>query len=357
MAASPLWILLHSWKPPANPYGAFDVAVNLALYIPLGISGGLFFRRFQNSLLAIAGPVALGTLLSASIEMAQLFEPSRYCSALDLMTNIAGSALGVAVARGFMSERRASRRLIPLQSGWAAVLLLTWIGWYLFPLFPVPGRTALRHKAGVFTQAPRGDVVILFSAMATWFVAGKLMRAAGLRPARVWLVGSVLLIPAQFLIVTRQPSPSEFAGAVAGTLLFLAAGDTRAGWPFAGILILRGLAPFHFTTHAQTFSWMPFGGFLAMDWQSGTRLLLEKAFYYGSAIWLLKSEGQRGATPIVATILAAIEFAQIYVPGRTPEITDPLIAILLGTALSSGGTRYLSRIAGRRFPEAAKQTE
>ena len=41
----------------------------------------------------------------------------------------------------------------------------------------------------------------------------------------------------------------------------------------------------------------------------------------------------RNATMLVALVLAAIEAAQRYLPGRTPEVTDPIMAILLGLGL------------------------
>jgi VanZ family protein len=35
----------------------------------------------------------------------------------------------------------------------------------------------------------------------------------------------------------------------------------------------------------------------------------------------------------VAQLLAAIEIAQIWLPGRTPEITDPLLALAAGATI------------------------
>ena len=78
-----------------------------------------------------------------------------------------------------------------------------------------------------------------------------------------------------------------------------------------------------------------FGASLASTWQTGIQVLIAKAFYYATAIWLLRAGGMRihRATLLVALVLAAVEAAQTYLPGRTPEITDPILAILLGLAL------------------------
>ena len=77
--------------------------------------------------------------------------------------------------------------------------------------------------------------------------------------------------------------------------------------------------------------------------------MLGKVCYYASAIWLLRAAGMRllHSVTIVAAILAAIEIAQIHLPGRTAETTDPLLAILMGFVLL-----ILSRETGRRFQSA-----
>ena len=104
------------------------------------------------------------------------------------------------------------------------------------------------------------------------------------------------------------------------------------GLVFLLILLIRGLAPFHFQAEANHFNWIPFAGFLGTEWQSGILVFLEKGFYYGSAIWLSRRAAfNPWQTPmVVAAILAAIEIFQIHLPGRTAEITDPLLALILG---------------------------
>ena len=86
---------------------------------------------------------------------------------------------------------------------------------------------------------------------------------------------------------------------------------------------------------AARFNWMPFNAMFAADWIVGLPVFLEKSFYYGAAIWLWRYAGWslERATLFVAAILAAIEVIQRYLPGRTSEITDPLLAILLGCML------------------------
>jgi hypothetical protein len=71
-----------------------------------------------------------------------------------------------------------------------------------------------------------------------------------------------------------------------------------------------------------------FGGFLRAPWDFGLLTLLQKFFWYGSAVWLLRAAGWRLARAVIvlAVLLGAIEVIQIYLPRRVAEITDPLLA-------------------------------
>ncbi|MEP6716218.1 MAG: VanZ family protein, partial [Terriglobia bacterium] len=174
------------------------------------------------------------------------------------------------------------------------------------------------------------------SALTAWLAAGQLMSAAAWRPARLWILLSLLLIPAQVFVLTRQPSPAEWAGALAGAIIFCVWGARPAvAWFFIAILVVRGLAPFQFTPSAQPFTWIPFQGFLETSWQAGIRFLLEKVFYYGACIWLLQRLTAQWwqSVALTSAVLLAIEVAQRWLPGRTPEVTDPLLAIVLGVGL------------------------
>ena len=345
-----MWILFHSWSLRFDRFVFRDIVINVALYVPAGITGHLAFRRFRRPWLSFAGPILIGAVWSASIEMLQIFDPSRDCSALDLANNIAGCVLGVLFAillEDFFlpHQERHSARKPPDRA--ALALLACWTVWLLFPLFPVLGRTVLRQKLSLFTQFAALDLVPFVSAAFCWFTVGSLFRAGGLRPARRLLAISVLFIPAQFFIVDRQPVFAELVGAVTGASLFALCWRKRnayqkpLAWAFLGLLVFRGCAPFSFVAAAKPFWWIPLEGFLTMDWQSGVQSVAEKFFWYGTAIWLMLAAGMRAAvaTAMVAAVLFVIEVMQTHLPGRTSEITDPLLAIFAGFVLATMDAR------------------
>jgi hypothetical protein len=70
-------------------------------------------------------------------------------------------------------------------------------------------------------------------------------------------------------------------------------------------------------------------------------VLFGKVFLYGSLLWLLRASGIAPVPGAIAVIvlLSVIEFAQIWLPGRTPETTDPMLAAILALGLSSTRVR------------------
>jgi VanZ family protein len=345
LTANPLRILLHSWSLPSGRYLLRDTIVNVVLYIPLGFAAHLALRKYRLPGIAVYGPVLLGLLLSTAMELMQLMVPTRETSMADVITNVIGSGLGVLL--GLLFEVLAPHRgfhSLKLGGGiadrGALMLVYCWAGWLLFPLFPMMSEPELDRRLAVFAHSRLADPVLLLSAAASWYAAG-LLAAAGIRISRGAFALTLLAIPAQFFVIGQQPLLSALLGAIAGVILFVVC--RRDGAPtkveagvFLAVVLVRGLSPFHLAAGSTEFNWVPFGAMLEGDWQSTARILIQKTFYYGTAIWLLRAAGVRlvRAVMLVAAVLAFIEIAQIRLPGRTPEITDPILAILIGFVLA-----------------------
>ncbi len=338
LSENPLWILIHSWPFDALHHLSDDTAVNIALYIPLGFAA---YPVFRKSLLA---PVLLGLLLSSAIEITQLFTPTRFTSMMDVICNVAGSALGVALAvasKGIIRRRHSHSHLLLRERG-ALALILCWATSILLPFFPVLGRYSPDRKLTIFLHSPPFALLPLVSAAAVWFALGLLIEATGVRFPRELTAIAVLAIPAQMLIATRQPLPSELTGAMAGFLLFAIRPRRRRvtlaeAYTFTAVILFRGLWPFRFVSAAAAFVWIPFNGVLRASPLPSLIVLSEKVFYYGAAVWLLHAAGVRLVRSVaaVAILLTAIEVVQTHIPGTTPEITDPLLTILIGSVLGA----------------------
>lgn len=343
---NPLILLLHSWRGGRLfPFQIRDGIINVLLYIPVGACGYLAFAGMRRRWLAFWAPVALGAALSVTVEILQVYERTRTTSLLDVYANTIGSAVGVLAGVVFS---RLSRRLRGLDPA-AILVLLFWAAYLTLPFLPAVAICLFGVRIPDLTRSVTSDGVRLAAAFSSWYTAGFLLDRAGLRPAWIWLAGFAAVMAAGMAL-------SGFA--VWSTALGMAAGVAAFAVPFPGrkagaavamlaLLLVWGLQPFRFQMLAGTFLWTPFGGFLDESWQRSGYLLVEKLFFYGAAVWSLNLAGlsMRSAGWAVAGLLLGVELLQMFLPGRTAEITDPLLALVLALAFHAfrGGPRGMLR--------------
>jgi VanZ family protein len=352
----PVGSMFYSWNAlVADRFSLRDVLINVVLYIPVGFFGHLACAR-NNAITRFAGPVVLGGVLSTAMEVVQLFTPRRQSSVVDVVANTAGTAVGVMLA--LFSRQLTNWPAIRTRSAdrGAIALLSCGVAYLLYPFFPIFGRTALRYKLHVLAQSQWFDSVMFASAATAWFVAGRLFSALKVPSPRASLMGAAAVaLPAQLLVLTRYPAWPHITGAAAGVMVFCACYnrpsvrfDACAVWL---LLVVRGLSPFRFTATANAFSWSPFAGSLGFsDWQRATLILVEKTFFYGAALWAIHRAGAGlwKSTAITAGTLALMEAAQVYLPGRTPEITDLILPVLIGFASYWASTSEVAQLSPER---------
>lgn len=121
---------------------AFDLALNVLAYLPLGLLLALALYPRMRGGTALAAAAALAAGLSMLLEALQNYLPARIASNLDVLTNLAGAALG-ALAGVLLAPRLIDgRRLQRARRRWfrphsAAVLLLAAL-WPLAQIHPGP---------------------------------------------------------------------------------------------------------------------------------------------------------------------------------------------------------------------------
>jgi VanZ family protein len=345
LAGSPLWVLIHSWPTAIDRFLIRDIAVNLLIFVPAGVFGFLALRQNFPSALAVTMTVLVGLVLSSSIEMIQLFDDARDCSLSDVVFNVSGTVLGVSLGyvyqnwlKRFLARAETNKLLHP--SG-AVLLFYTWLAYQLFPLFPALSRTRLAEKLSTLFAAASLSPLATFTYFVEWLVVAKLVETVlgGRRTRRLFSL-LLLVLPAKLLIVGRTVTWAELGGAILAYIcwLFLSRYQKRAtvvGGLMVSLLILGGLFPYHWSRAANPFFWTPFRGFLEADREGGMVVFLQKCFWCGSAVWLLRATGWRlaWAAVAVALLLGAIEVIQIHLLGRVAEITDPLLALILAATL------------------------
>jgi len=337
----PFTILLHSWNLKLDRFILRDIAVNIMLYLPFGFIAYLVFHRPRRRITPILLAGFIGSVLSFILELTQAFEPARFSSLVDVSTNTIGACAGAIAARlaeaylGPFGLRTPARTL---RDASAVALLGSFVASLLFPFFPISGRTALRMKVAAMLHGPVLDPLLLFSALSSWYAVGLMMRAAGFRKARISMALALAPLLIQLFVIRHEPWIAIILGAIAGALLASALPQAApAATLITLMIVVRGVRPWHFASSAQPFLWIPFGGFLGMDWATGITLIFQKIFYYGAAIWLLRTAGirLRTATASITLVLACVEAIQRFIPAHTPEITDPILALMLGFGIAA----------------------
>jgi hypothetical protein len=241
-------------------------------------------------------------------------------------------------------------------------LLLMWAGDRLHPYVPATGGHDLWQAIAPLANWSAIDPLNFARASARWLMVACLVDS--LFGPRRWFRVFPLLIVAEsavrLILVDRALSLTDTGGAAVALLV----------WPllrwvpisrfilliaFAALVIAVRLSPFQFVGLPGTFGWLPFKAMMNASLTDNLRSFFSAGFLYGGLIWLLTVSGLRvgAATALTAVMLLLISVAQTWQPGPPGEITDAVIALVVGAILALlQGDAALPR---RRAPDSAQQ--
>lgn len=331
------WLAALLAEPPPLRGRRGDALANLLLYMPLGVTLALALAGALWRPAAVLLATLLGFLLSLSLELAQLLTPVRVGSIWDVALNTAGAACGALAAPALL--RLAARTGAPgLGDGFALALLACWLAGRWFPYLPSLDIGEWRQSLAPLLHEPI-DPGRAARLAVLWWLAGRLAEAA--LPHRPWLVPPMVLgtLAAAVPIQGRVLTPAELAGGLAGLLLWALlrrrrAGDALLVPAMAAAVLAEGLAPYVFMARPREFSFIPFASVIGGSLAAGMQAMLYKALLFGGLIWALLRQGLRLAPAVaaVAGLALAVSVVQRWLPGRSAEITDALIALAAGIA-------------------------
>ncbi|HEX3755805.1 MAG TPA: VanZ family protein [Rhizomicrobium sp.] len=328
--------LIGGW---AKRPGRGDFLSNILLYMPLGCFGMLAIRREASALARIGMVLVLGLCLSICVELTQYFDAGRDTEATDVYSNVIGTALGIGVAQ-FPGRAFWTRLPRPRQADPAAFMLLAaWAGYNLYPFVPVIDLHKYWDALKPLVLYPALSGYGLFTHAAIWIAAAALIDEAVTEKRRAWFaVFAAVLLGSKIVLDGDTLSAAELAGAAVALAWRMA----LEPWPrlrtlsavallTSAVVALR-LEPFHFEAAAMPFGWIPFASFMHGSVGVDMQAFLEKFFLYGGLIWLLQKAGLPlfPAIIAVAAMLFATSIAEIYLPGRSAEITDAATAVFVG---------------------------
>jgi glycopeptide antibiotics resistance protein len=325
-----------------------DVVANLLLYMPLGLVLMFAWPGSWSRFKGLCWAVLLGSLLSLGVELMQEFSTSRVSSLTDLALNAAGTAGGAVVAIIYLalgSTIRVPGTGVGRPDPVPLSLLALWLAFRLAPFVPTIDFQKYKDALKPLLLDPQISLPDVFRFVTGWLVAGYAVRRIWRREYSLQALGIIvaLVLLGRIMIVGKALSPDEVLGLLlcipcAGILVVLP--DRRRVLVLALMLVtvimLSGLKPFELLARPNRFSWVPFMSSLSDNLEVNSAVLLEKCFWYFALIWLLvrRGAGVAAATLMTAALLGAIEFAQVWIPGRSAEITDPLLALCGGILLA-----------------------
>jgi VanZ family protein len=329
-SAGALQALLSTWR---SLYGWGDVLVNIMLYAPFGFFLVRALPRGTGLTRIVLAGLA-GLTLCTSIELVQYYDRGRDTSMSDVYANTAGALAGAAAGVLTIHYSRRNARLE--RHPFSALLLLCWLGNRLYP-----------QMAAASLRSTALSVEDFYRNIANWLAVAVLLEAifgvAASRRALPWMVAVTLAM--RVFVVERVFSPNELAGGIVAVLvwvLLLSRVRIRAAVVaalFTVSLVAQALEPFTFNAVARSFGWIPFRGFLESSFENGVPVFFEKSFTYGGFVWL----GIRAGLPpgVMAAwggvMVLGLRLVQVYLPGRSAEITDAIMLLLLAAGLKLMG--------------------
>lgn len=338
-----------------------DALGNVVLFVPIGFFGILAGRAAVPCGRRLVVVCAIGLILAVVLQVAQFYLPTRFPSSQDVLWNMLGTFAGTFAGIGF--RRLGGHRLAIANTGQSLpdlMLIGLWLAYRLIPFVPSIDLQAIKTSLKPLLLRPELSMTGVVHDAVAWlvvaFFGARLLRPAN-RPGSIGVLLSLLILATsglEVLIVHNTLSLTNVIGAVAAMVIWgtvLCRLKTPA--PVLVFLLMlaiatSGLSPFIWRSQPVELHWLPFHGFFGGSMVVNAQVACEKAFLYGSLIYLLWQTGlgRMGGVVLAIVLVSAVEVAQIWIQARLPEVTDPLLVVLMAAALLA-----LQR-SGRPQPDA-----
>lgn len=332
----------EAWTALANSWGWHtsrgDILGNVVLFIPVGVLGMFALRKvpFLNRMLLVVG---ISFVVAAGVQVLQVAIPDRSATMVDVTWNMVGLLPGLALVvipwQPIVAKLRLPTDvyLLPL------MIVGVWVAYRLAPYLPSVDFQLIKDNLKPLLVTPSFNPVDIFSNMAAWLAVAFLLKAAD-REQRLDRYVPLLMagvFSAEVIIAQGGgvSMPNILGAALALVVWF---GGLRR-FPKAAhalsiimvaALVLDGLSPFAFAGPARSFGWMPFSGLLGGSMALNVFAIVEKTFFFAAASFALwQAVGKwTWAAGIIAPVVLLVEVLQTFQPGRSAEITDPLLVVL-----------------------------
>ena len=343
-----------------------DMFENVLGYIPLGVLLALRLGLSTSRGVAVTVTLLAGALLSLSLEMIQVFVPSRDSSATDLLMNTIGTFVG-AFGSALVDPRQASSRtLVRIRNAWfrpgvvgnlGVGVVVLWIASQVSPFIPTIDVATVRQGLSSAWHTLRDPELLNLSQALTyacylsalgffWSTAAREDRA-GVGMYSVLVL--VVLLSKPFFLGRELSLEALIGFSVSIPLIaILSRWSDRVRGAIGAMMLCAGFLVYEFTPAAgpfHDFNWVPFRGEITntLNGLMGMTGLIWVFFTLGALIRVSSSRYQRRAYAVlgalaVVFLVGLCEWFQQIIPGRYGDITT------VGIAMAGW-------VAAWRFPE------
>ncbi len=316
-----------------------DIAANILLFIPFGFIGVRAMKTPFKPAYYTVYVVVAGTFYAYIIQILQLYFGGRVPSMYDVFWNFVGTVLGGIIGTipglRFIAGKRGNEL-------WVTVPLLLagcWILSRLAPFVPSLDFGELKQSLKPLFFDHHLNVEGFLKHFVSWILYAHLLSAFLRRPLEPSLlcITMACVFCGQVSIQMRSISLHSASGAFTALVIWLFFNQKfRRRSPVLACLLLlvicfNGVYPFRFSGR-NAMQWVPFYSYIVGNVNLWTIItIFEKIFLYGSLVWLFEEFTDKWIYSAVVTTSSvfAIEIMQIFLEGRTPEITDPVIVLLM----------------------------
>jgi len=316
-----------------------DIVTNFLLFIPFGFLGVRSMRSPFNPPYYTLVITLICILIAHSLQVLQFFVEGRVPSLIDTFFNVFGSFL--AGAFGAVSRFRfiGGKRGEELWKSKPFVLLICWIAYNTIPFVPTLDFGDIKNSLKPLLLHPKLDMITTLKYTMGWLLFFYMYKEHTGKTLNIKSFSLIIIITllARIFIETRVLGLPQVIGSTFA--LFLTKYAHKKIYnprllfiSLISYLTIYGLWPFKLSrTPIHHFYFLPFYGFLEGQLFVTAYTAIKKMFFYGCVIWTMERSKIKWAmaTFICISWATSLEVAQIWLSDHTPEITDPLIMLLM----------------------------
>lgn len=320
-------------------FSRMDALGNLLLFIPFGLVGFLGIAARSNALTRIALVMLWGLGLALVLQMAQIYVPQRTPTLSDVLWNMVGLCVGIGTALNL----RWSFERLPANAMLPSSLVVLWLAAELLPFVPSLDVQSIKDNLKGLRDLPWATDQLLFHAAGVLLAGRALAAVVGEGRSVLGLLFLTGVVAAgKVLVVSQTLSVAVLAGLAIGFIAWCAICRWREPGRATLVLIMLfcayvfgALSPFDFRTQAESFGWLPFAGLLRGSMVVNIQGIAANLCLYAGMLWAISTLGGSIAVSsvLLAGVVLMVESIQIFAVGRSAEITEPILVLVLGQLL------------------------